>query len=45
MSTTKPIKQRIKKLKKEYNAIQKGKKSLLTIIDEAEIPEAVYNSN
>ncbi len=45
MPTTKPIKERIKKLKKEYDTLQKDKKNLLTIIDEAEIPEAVYNSN
>lgn len=29
----------------EYDALRKGKESLLTMIDEAEIPEAVYNSN
>lgn len=45
MPTTKPIKERIKQLKKEYDALQKGKENLLTMIDEAEIPEAVYNSN
>ena len=32
-------------LKKEYESLKKGKDSLLTMIDEAEIPESVYNSN
>lgn len=45
MPTTKPIKERIKQLKAEYNILQKGKQGLLVIINEAEIPEAVYNSN
>lgn len=45
MPTTKPIREKIKQLKKEYDSLQKGKESLLVIIDEAEIPESVYNSN
>ena len=45
MSTTKPIKNRLQNLKKEYDALKENKESLLTIIDEAEIAEAVYNSN
>ena len=45
MATTAPIKNRIQKLKKEYDKLRKGKMSLLTIIDEAEIAESVYNSN
>ena len=45
MATTKPIKERIKALKAEYDILQKGKESLLAMIDEAEIPESVYNSN
>ena len=32
-------------LNKEYESLKKGKDSLLTMIDEAEIPESVYNSN
>lgn len=36
---------RIKKLKAEYDHLKIGKSSLLKIIDEAEIPESVYNSN
>jgi len=45
MSTTKPIKNRIRDLKKEYETLRKGKDSLLAMVDEAEIPESVYNSN
>ena len=32
-------------MKSEYDSLRSGKESLLEIIDEAEIPEAVYNSN
>lgn len=45
MATTNPIKNRIQKLKAEYDALCRGKESLLVMIDEAEIPESVYNSN
>ena len=45
MPITNPIKKRIKTLKAEYDILLKGKESLLAIIDEAEIPESVYNSN
>ncbi len=45
MATTKPIRERIQALKEEYARIKKGKDSLLTLLDEAELPEAVYNSN
>ena len=45
MSTQKQIRDRIKKLKKDYDLAKTGKNSLLQIIDEAEIPESVYNSN
>src|SRR3989344_1635696 len=47
MPTTKPIKKRLQALKLEYSGLrkEKGKESLLTMIDEAEIPESVYNSN
>lgn len=43
--TTNLIKTRIKKLKHEFDKLKTGKDSLLQIIDEAEIPEMVYNSN
>ncbi len=45
MTTNNPNKRKIEILQKEYNSLRKGKESLLNIIDEAEIPESVYNSN
>ncbi len=45
MSTTKPIKKSIKRLKAEYDSLKMGKESLLRMIDEVEVPENVYNSN
>ncbi|MCD4761517.1 Fic family protein [bacterium] len=45
MATSQPIKNRINSLQKEYNSLKKDKDSLLTIIEEAELPENVYNSN
>src|SRR3989304_7821868 len=45
MSTPLPLQKRIEILKKEYDYLKTGKESLLKIIDEAEIPESVYNSN
>ncbi|MDO8650180.1 MAG: Fic family protein, partial [Candidatus Berkelbacteria bacterium] len=43
--TTKPMRERLKALKKEFNLLRAGKDSLLVMLDEAEIPESVYNSN
>ena len=45
MATTQPIKDRIQALKREYDTLRKGKEALLSMIDEVEIPENVYNSN
>jgi len=45
MAITKPIKGRIQALKAQYDVLRKGKDSLLVMIDEAEVPESVYNSN
>jgi len=45
MGTTKPIRERVFTLKKDFDALRIGKDVLLTMIDEAEIPESVYNSN
>lgn len=45
MATTQPKKNRIRKLKEQYDALRTGKASLLTLIDEAEVSEQVYNSN
>lgn len=45
MSTSGAIQKRLKSLKEEYDHLKIGKDSLLKLIDEAEIPESVYNSN
>lgn len=45
MSILRPIRDRIKSLKEEYDRMRFGKDSLLKLLDEAEIPESVYNSN
>lgn len=45
MPTSLPVKTKIRDLKLEYDKLKVGKESLLTIIQEAEIPEMVYNSN
>ena len=45
MATTQPIRDRIQALKREYDTLRQGKVSLLSMIDEVEIPESVYNSN
>lgn len=37
--------QKIKQLKQEYEQLKVGKESLLVVLDEAELPELVYNSN
>jgi len=45
MATSQSIRQRINALRMEYAALRDGKESLLALIDEAETPENVYNSN
>ncbi len=45
MGTINPSRQKIVILKKEYDRLRLQKDSLLKLIDEAEIPESVYNSN
>ena len=45
MATSNPMKKRIQALKEEYDALRPGKEALLSMIDEVEIPENVYNSN
>ncbi|MFA6160528.1 MAG: Fic family protein [Parcubacteria group bacterium] len=45
MAITNLAKKRIQELKDEYDKLRKGKESLLALLDEAEIPESVYNSN
>ena len=39
------LKERIQKLKTVFNSLKIEKESLLTILDEAELSENVYNSN
>lgn len=39
------IRERIRSLSESYEVLRHGKESLLQIIDEAEIPENIYNSN
>lgn len=45
MATNKQIRDRLKLLKKEFDELRVGKDALLAVIDDAELPEAVYNSN
>jgi len=45
MATNNPAKKYIQELKAQYDFLRQGKESLLAMIDEAEIPENVYNSN
>lgn len=45
MSTSFQVKSRIQNLKTEYDRLKQGKTNLLDMINEAELPECVYNSN
>ncbi len=45
MATTQPIRKKIAELREAYIALRPGKESLLTMVDEAETPENIYNSN
>ncbi|MCE2453266.1 MAG: Fic family protein [Nitrospinae bacterium] len=45
MATPGPARERVGTLKREYDALRRGKESLLAMIDEVEAPESVYNSN
>lgn len=45
MAINTPTRKRIQELKAEYDSLRVGKDSLLAMVDEAEIPESVYNSN
>jgi Fic family protein len=40
-----PTRKKISDLKRDFEALRRGKGSLLQLIDEAELPELVYNSN
>ncbi|MCX6733580.1 MAG: Fic family protein [Candidatus Peregrinibacteria bacterium] len=45
MATSLLTQHKIQELKKEYDRLKKGKESLIRMIDEAEMPESIYNSN
>src|SRR3990167_10562863 len=45
MATTRPLKDRLRTLKAEYDRMRKGKESLLTMMDASELSESVFNSN
>src|SRR3989344_9223423 len=45
MPPPKHIRERIKNLKGEYDRLRIGREALLVMLDEAEVPEGVYNSN
>lgn len=45
MSTAVPTKKKIESLKASYDSLRRGKESLVRLVDDAEIPESVYNSN
>ena len=45
MAINNPTKKYIQALKAQYDSLRKGKESLLVMVDDVEIPEAVYNSN
>lgn len=45
MALNNPTKRQIQILKAEYDRLRTDKESLLTLLDEAEVPETVYNSN
>ncbi|MEK7457917.1 MAG: Fic family protein [Patescibacteria group bacterium] len=45
MPSTTSINKKILKLRREYDQLRGGKESLLVLLDEAELPESVYNSN
>lgn len=45
MATQKTTQLKLQALKAEFDTLRKGKDSLLAMIDDAEIPESVYNSN
>jgi Fic family protein len=45
MAISNLLKRRIQELKNQFDQIKIGKESLLDLIDEADVPESVYNSN
>ena len=45
MALSKPYQIKLNDLKAQYNSLKQGKDALLSVIDQAEVPENVYNSN
>lgn len=45
MATNKVFRDRIQELKSDFDVLKKDKGSLLTLVDQNEVPESVYNSN
>ena len=45
MALSKPYQEKLSKLKTRYNVLKQGKDALLVVINQAEVPENVYNSN
>ncbi|MEI6498539.1 MAG: Fic family protein [bacterium] len=45
MALSKPFKEKLSELKTKYNTLKQGKDALLLLVDQAEVPENVYNSN
>jgi Fic family protein len=45
MALSKPYQEKLSELKTRYNVLKQGKDALLAILDQAEVPENVYNSN
>ena len=45
MAITQSYRKKIQTLREEYASLKEGKESLLSLIDEAEVSESVYNSN
>jgi len=45
MALNNAFRKRLNTLKREFDALKRGKEALLNMIDEVEIPESVYNSN
>ena len=45
MAASRPVRDRVRALKREYDTLRQGRESLLSMIDAVEAPESVYNSN
>lgn len=45
MALSKLYQEKLGNLKSRYNALRQGKDALLVVLDQAEVPESVYNSN